>query len=621
MCIVTTKACIRGSAAEPPDCSLKGVHLGATCTSSLFLLLILAILPLIARSQPPISISNVDAPPEMIGEPTPLYPRATDIEMKFLRALPEDTAKESVETGIVSISKLLQNHPEHAEGYYLRALANRCLLKLDGPSILKDISDAISAFDPSELSGNLVSYYSFRAKLHFDKGDYTQALADLEAGAMHHIEFAERVFVPPGQADAASSPCTWKPGDLDTLVRRFPKDHRPLVFRGLFFVSAMSRLDENDRSGQQAIQDFQRATLLRPERPVAHFFLGQQYRPSFLSPGWGGKEKSPSLLAIAKYTKAITLDPSFAAAYAQRANEFRRLGEYGRAIKDYDMVLRLDPTNIGAIADRGLTKLQDGQYLAAANDLGEAILRKRKNFPYDSNSLGRTYEYRGEAYMKLGRYEDAVADYSQVIKHRLEEFTFGMSLKHIRDLYPEYDRVGDDELIRFLHLRFWAQFDLPSVFAELKRAESTERKTMVMRDAYEMRGRAYFLSGQLKLGVLDFQRIFNGVSIPSWAKPPDRWQLFSATNEKKRYIDAKSASFSANAPAHLWIKSTLSEGTSIAHAYEVNCEIKAVRITTEVEYSEQGNILKTSELADGWQQVVPETLGEQVYRGVCSAKR
>ena len=369
------------------------------------------------------------------------------------------------------------------------------------------------------------------------------------------------------------------------------------------------------------MQDFQRATVLRPDSPIAHFFIGQQYRPSSFSLLWGGTEKSPSLRAIAEYTAAIRLDPSFIEAYSQRANEFLRVKRYQEAIRDYDMVLRLDPVNIGVMADRGLAKLQDGQYLAATDDLAEAISRKRKQIFIDSISLGRSYEYRGDAYMKLERYGEAAADYSYLIKHRLEVFAHGMSLKHVRDLYPEFDRVEDNDLIRFLHQRFWAQFDLGSLVATLKDAESKERKTWAMRDAYEMRGGAYLLSGQLKLGVLDFQRIFNGVSILISAKPPDRWQLFGSTIKEKSYIDVKSAEFPANAHAHVWIKSARSDKMSTAHAYEIDCKARSVRVTTEVEYGERDDILKTSELTGGWQRVIPETLGEQVFRGVCSAKR
>ncbi len=47
--------------------------------------------------------------------------------------------------------------------------------------------------------------------------------------------------------------------------------------------------------------------------------------------------------AIEDYDEALRLDPGNASAYNNRGYAYRELGEYRRAIKDLDQALRLDP--------------------------------------------------------------------------------------------------------------------------------------------------------------------------------------------------------------------------------------------------------------------------------------
>src|SRR6266436_2725141 len=132
--------------------------------------------------------------------------------------------------------------------------------------------------------------------------------------------------------------------------------------------------------------------------------------------------------AILNYSKAIQLDLTFRLAYEQRASAYHSLKEFAQAIKDYNKVLELDPENVTAYADRGLAKLELGQYLAATVDLGDAISRKKE----DSPTLSASYEYRGDAYMKVGMFREAIENYSKAIKYDLANLTFLLNLKQIR---------------------------------------------------------------------------------------------------------------------------------------------------------------------------------------------
>jgi len=95
--------------------------------------------------------------------------------------------------------------------------------------------------------------------------------------------------------------------------------------------------------------------------------------------------------------------------------------------------------------------MESGNYLPAKFDFGEAIRRKDKVDTF----MPHLYEYRGDINTKLGFYQEAVADYSKAIERRLSNDIFLFSVKQIRALYPEYDRVSDDTLCQKLHVLFF----------------------------------------------------------------------------------------------------------------------------------------------------------------------
>ena len=68
--------------------------------------------------------------------------------------------------------------------------------------------------------------------------------------------------------------------------------------------------------------------------------------------------------AIQADTKAIQADSKFFPAYEERAGRYLALKQYPLAIRDFDKVLALDPENSSAYSDRGIAKLESGDYLS-----------------------------------------------------------------------------------------------------------------------------------------------------------------------------------------------------------------------------------------------------------------
>src|SRR6516165_7971774 len=70
---------------------------------------------------------------------------------------------------------------------------------------------------------------------------------------------------------------------------------------------------------------------------------------------------------------ALRLNPRLAAALRYRGDEYRRKGDYDRALADHDEALRIAPNYAGVYFDRAFTWKSKGDIDRAIADFGEAI--------------------------------------------------------------------------------------------------------------------------------------------------------------------------------------------------------------------------------------------------------
>ena len=138
-----------------------------------------------------------------------------------------------------------------------------------------------------------------------------------------------------------------------------------------------------------ALQVTKNNYITRNNMGTAYFKLGQYQR------------------AIEDYNKAITLKTDFADAYDNRGTAYDRLGQFQRAIEDYNKAITLKTDFAYAYYNRGTAYDRLGQYQRAIEDYNKAITLK-PDFAY-------AYYDRGTAYDKLGQHQRAVDDFSQTI--------------------------------------------------------------------------------------------------------------------------------------------------------------------------------------------------------------
>lgn len=577
----------------------------------------LACLSLAISQTNPLIVPGVDEPPELTGKAKEvLPPSATDQE--FFDALKniKENDSQSLRVAIVDLNRFLKAHPNSSDAYLMRATVNICMLDgHDYAAALADVDTAITKHKSSRTASmysNLADFYSLRSRLNFSLGHFREAMSDLDAAMKEDYGSADKVFNSAAVApERTAKPCSWSLSDFDVLKSSFPVDYRPRMFKGLyyFFFTTFSEQFYGD-----ALANVRSAVALSPRTAVPRYFLGRLYtKQSFWTKAaWGSDQKrdEATRLALQQYTLALQIDHNFLPAIEERASAYLNLKRYREAIQDYDHVLELDPENVIAYADRGMANLEMGRYIASTSDYSEAIRRRKEG----NASLSNEYVNRGDAYLKGGDYRRAISDYTNAIRERLANDTFLMSVAQFRGLYPEYDSVSDEVLVRKLNALFWPGFSYEQYSKQL--AKNGSWGLSLLNDLYEKRGDAYIQSGDFRRGVLDFQRITHGM--PDFADTFDRWRPLGIDADGATiFLDVKSARFSADGGT-VWIKSVTKRKTSTVTGFELSCSQRRLRQLSTIEYDVKDNAVSSSDEPTGWATVIPSTRGEQLYEGGCS---
>jgi tetratricopeptide (TPR) repeat protein len=559
------------------------------------------------------SIDGVSEPPELTGTPKKVN-QPTERERKLVEIVGRLKNEDETRSTLPVLNKFIEEYPDYSDAYFLRATINACILEShDFTLVAADVASARKHIDASIY--NETDYSSLLGKMAIDRAEYEAAIQDMERAMTRDLDDADKMFNIEGvEPEKTSKVCTWNLTELDTLTLKIPRDYRVWLFRGLYYEFFTTF---KEAYYEKAGQNFRKAALLNPRSPLPDYFVGRLYDKSsfWTKKAWAsdsGRDE-PIRNAVQAYSRAIKLDPKFLLAYEQRASAYLNLKQYSQAIKDFDTVLNLDPEYASAYSDRGIAKLDSGQYLAATVDFGDAIRRKKEGDSFVSN----LYEYRADANVKLGQYRDAIADYSNAIERQLANDTFLLSLTQLRALYPEYDKVPDDRLLRKINMLFWPQFEY-KVFTE-QIGKNGNWQIALLNGLYEKRGDAYLRAGDFRRAVLDFTRIYKG--IPNFADSTERWRMLGkGAGGDAYYLDVKSTEFTVSDFAQVWIK-TVGKKETQTIAYKIDCKGRRLSSGSAVTYDLDNKLVRSADPNSGWQQIVPDSIGEQLYSGMCSITR
>jgi tetratricopeptide (TPR) repeat protein len=451
--------------------------------------------------------------------------------------------------------------------------------------------------------------YSVRARVQYQLGRYPQAMDDLEAVVKEAPDSADKEFMIKGSEPEGKDAFLWGIGHLDDLVQKFPTDYRARVYRGIY-LSFFTIFNQKYR--QQAIQELQKAIALNSRSAISHFLLAKLYAPDLSQLGSEAESAAAWQKAIPEYTAAITLDATLVPAVRQRANAYYGLKQSRLALADYDKAVRLDPDDSGTYNDRALVKMDVRQYYSAITDFGLAI-EKDKN-PDDLFSTLH-FESRADAYIKVADYPAAVKDLTKALQMTLTNDTFLMSLANFRAIYPEYKTVSDETIVRKLQSLFWPQFTYDVLLKQLSgNSDFTDSR---LADLYLKRGDAYLNAGNFSKAVTDYNRVFSAFG--EYGKSMDRWRPLGTSTTGECFVDARTVEISNKGVSRVWLKTTNAKtSTYSVDAYEVDCATRRINQASTLLYNSDGGVIRGTDSAINWQRIVPDTMGEQLYFGLCN---
>jgi TonB family protein len=152
-----------------------------------------------------------------------------------------------------------------------------------------------------------------------------------------------------------------------------------------------------NRDFDGAIADYTEAIRLDPT-----------FADAFHNRGVARSAKGDFDAAIRDYSRAIELDPRRARTYFSRGVAFSRTRDYDRAIESFSKGLEISPNDANAYDDRALARSNKGDMDGAIADLNIAISLDPRN--------ARAFNNRGFVRSRKGDSDGAILDYTEAIR-------------------------------------------------------------------------------------------------------------------------------------------------------------------------------------------------------------
>jgi tetratricopeptide (TPR) repeat protein len=452
-------------------------------------------------------------------------------------------------------------------------------------------------------------------------GDFAAAMNDLEKAVLSDLEKATQFTNSGGvkPEKTASSLCVWTEPDMDELVRRYPADYRSHLFRGLYF-SFFVNFSPEDSIVSSAIDSFNKAAQLKPRSALPQLFKAKLLGHMFVfntrlnKLGWGDDARNKlDAELVGEFTNALAIDPNLLPTLRGRALAFFHLKQFEKAITDYDRILSFDPEDKASYNDRGLAKTYTGREYDAISDFTSAIKLQPRDL---LNQSHYSFEGRADAYTKTRQWDLAVRDLTTAISLQIGKSLLLMNIDQFRAIYPEYNSVSNDVIVRKLQQTFYPNWEYEDLAKDL--FTHSAMSSTVIPDLYLKRSDAYLKKGDWQRASIEFRRAING--FPTYADAVDRWREIGQATDTRNYIDMKTVDNVRNDSIKFWIKQGPKSGGDESPykilRFELNCRANQIRTLSFANYDAGGQIIGSGE-GGRWGSVVPETIGEMLYNGAC----
>jgi Flp pilus assembly protein TadD len=132
----------------------------------------------------------------------------------------------------------------------------------------------------------------------------------------------------------------------------------------------------------------------------------------------------------------VTVNPHNLEAVKERAEAYRRAGEFDKAIADYTQALQLQPKDPALYAGRGFAELKKNDKANALNDFNKAIELAPDKSEY----------YTGRAYIFVtnGESAKAVSDFTHLISMKPDDADLYVRRGDVYSKLKQWDQAGAD---------------------------------------------------------------------------------------------------------------------------------------------------------------------------------
>lgn len=304
---------------------------------------------------------------------------------------------------IADYGKLLTLNPGDQWMYIMRGAAHLKKGQLD--LAIADASRAIAIKNNnSDYSGEA---YLVRGAAHFGRKEYSLALADwakgLYSNELKELAQPEEAFKKAVALNPNDPQLYFNLGEVHFFYSRYDQAieaiNRAVSLKPSYVEAYNLRALAYDARGQAdlALRDMDRVIALKPDEIRAYELRGII---RFHKGHYNG--------ALADFSTILTLMPDYVSAYTWRGETYEKLGRPDLALANYNKAITQDPNGYTtAYVDRGNLYLNKKQYDLAIADFN-AVLTHRSN--------KEAYDGRATAYGAKGEYEKAIADWTAILQ-------------------------------------------------------------------------------------------------------------------------------------------------------------------------------------------------------------
>lgn len=229
---------------------------------------------------------------------------------------------------------------------------------------------------------------------------------------------------------------------------------------------------------EEALADFRKVLAIEPDNEKAKLGISRlEATPVAIKEDC---DKQSGDATIAGCTLLIAANPNNAAAYNNRAVEYKKKRDYARALADFDKAIELEPSVPGRYYNRANVYFDRGEAASDQEDIKRAIADFTRAIEIDPKYV-KALNNRGFAYASLKQHDLAIKDYDEALAKN-----------------PEHLSAYNNRGLSCLALK---RYDC--ALADFDKVIATDAKAA---KAYYNRARVHEATGKTDAAVADYQK-------------------------------------------------------------------------------------------------------------------